>query len=35
MDDDGKQRYFNYASPTSYRVGDKVRVVDGKLVRQK
>ena len=35
MDDDGKTRYFNFANSTSYKVGDKVRVVDGKLVRQK
>lgn len=35
MDSGGRTRYFNYAKPTSYRVGDKVRVVDGKLVRQK
>ena len=35
MDDGGKSRYFNLADTTSYRVGDKVRVVDGKLVRQK
>ena len=35
MDEGGKSRYFNFASPTSYKVGDKVRVVDGKLVRQK
>ena len=35
MDDDGKTRYFNFQNPTSYKVGDKVRVVDGKLVRQK
>ena len=35
MDDGGKTRYFNFQNPTSYKVGDKVRVVDGKLVRQK
>jgi outer membrane lipoprotein SlyB len=32
--EDGKTRTFSFASPTSYRVGDKVRVVDGKLTRQ-
>jgi outer membrane lipoprotein SlyB len=35
MDEGGNTRYFNFKDPTSYRVGDKVRVVDGKLVRQK
>jgi outer membrane lipoprotein SlyB len=32
--EDGKERTFSYASATSYRVGDKVKVVDGKLTRQ-
>jgi outer membrane lipoprotein SlyB len=32
--DDGKTRVFSYSQPTSYRVGDKVKVVDKKLVRQ-
>ena len=32
--DDGKNRTFNFSNPTSYKVGDKVKVVDGKLVRQ-
>ena len=32
--DNGLTRVFNYAQPTSYRVGDKVKVVDKKLVRQ-
>ena len=27
-------RTFNFASPTSYKVGDKVKIVDKKLVRQ-
>ena len=30
----GENRYFNYASPTSYKVGDSVKVVDKRLVRQ-
>ena len=30
----GNERYFNFSNPTSYRVGDKVKVVDKKLVRQ-
>jgi outer membrane lipoprotein SlyB len=32
--ENGLTRVFNYAQPTSYRVGDKVKVVDKKLVRQ-
>ena len=32
--DDGKNRTFNFSNPTSYRAGDKVKVVDNKLVRQ-
>jgi outer membrane lipoprotein SlyB len=32
--DDGTNRTFNYSNPTSYRVGDKVKIVDKKLVRQ-
>jgi outer membrane lipoprotein SlyB len=32
--EDGKTRTFNFSSPTSYRAGDKVKVVDGKLTRQ-
>jgi len=32
--DDGSQRSFTYSNPTSYRVGDKVKIVDKKLVRQ-
>jgi outer membrane lipoprotein SlyB len=31
---DGKTRTFKYKDPTSYKVGDKIKVVDGKLVRQ-
>jgi len=30
--EDGSTRNFSYASSTSYRIGDKVRIVDGKLV---
>src|SRR5205814_8546660 len=32
--DDGKSRTFNFSNPTSYKVGDKVKIVDGKLTRQ-
>lgn len=32
--EDGKNRTFNFKDETSYRTGDKVKVVDGKLVRQ-
>jgi outer membrane lipoprotein SlyB len=32
--EDGKSRTFSFASPTSYKVGDKVKVVDGKLTRR-
>lgn len=32
--EDGKSRTFNFKDETSYKVGDKVKVVDGKLVRQ-
>ena len=35
MDRGGRTEYFNFASASGYKVGDKVRVVDGKLVRQK
>ena len=30
----GNERYFNFSQPTSYRVGDKVKIVDKKLVHQ-
>jgi outer membrane lipoprotein SlyB len=30
----GNERYFNFSQPTSYRIGDKVKIVDKKLVRQ-
>jgi outer membrane lipoprotein SlyB len=32
--DDGSNRTFTYANPTSYRAGDKVKIVDKKLVKQ-
>ena len=31
--EDGKTRNFTFTNPTSYRVGDRVKVVDGKLTR--
>ena len=32
--DDGSSRTFTYGNPTSYKVGDKVKIVDKKLVRR-
>jgi outer membrane lipoprotein SlyB len=32
--EDGKSRTFNFSKETSYRVGDKIKVVDSKLTRQ-
>jgi outer membrane lipoprotein SlyB len=32
--EDGKSRTFNFSKETSYRIGDKIKVVDGKLTRQ-
>ena len=32
--EDGKSRTFNFSKETSYRAGDKVKVVDGKLTRE-
>ena len=32
--EDGKSRTFSFAKETSYRVGDKIRVVEGKLTRR-
>jgi outer membrane lipoprotein SlyB len=32
--EDGKTRTFNFTRPTSYKAGDKVKIVDGKLTRQ-
>ena len=33
--EDGKTRTFSYAQPTSYKVGDRIKVVDNKLTRDK
>jgi len=33
--EDGAERSFTYSQATSYKVGDKVRIVDKKLVRDK
>ena len=32
--EDGATRSFTYSNPTSYRTGDKVKVIDKKLVRR-
>jgi hypothetical protein len=32
--EDGATRTFSYAKPTSYKVGDKIRIVEKKLVRR-
>ena len=32
--EDGNTRTFNFTNPTSYKVGDKVKIVDKKLVNQ-
>ena len=32
--EDGKTRTFSFSNPTSYKVGDKVKVVDNKLTRR-
>jgi outer membrane lipoprotein SlyB len=32
--EEGNTRTFNFNNPTSYQVGDKIKVVDKKLVRQ-
>jgi uncharacterized protein YcfJ len=32
--EDGKMRYFDFSQPTAFKTGDKVKIVDGKLVRQ-
>ncbi len=32
--EDGATRYFTYSNPTSYKVGDKVKIVDKRLTRQ-
>ncbi len=35
MNESGDKRTFNFTNPSSYRIGDKIRIVDQKLVRQK
>jgi outer membrane lipoprotein SlyB len=30
----GNERYFNYTNPSSFKVGDKVKIVDKRLVHQ-
>jgi len=32
--EDGKSRTFSFSQPTAYKVGDAIKVVDNKLVRQ-
>src|SRR4051812_22524294 len=32
--EDGKARYFDYSEPTAFKAGDRVKIIDGKLVRQ-
>jgi len=32
--DDGSNRTFNFSQPTSFQVGDKIRIVDKKLTKQ-
>jgi outer membrane lipoprotein SlyB len=32
--EDGKNRYFNFSKEPSYRIGDKVKIVDKKLMHQ-
>jgi outer membrane lipoprotein SlyB len=32
--EDGKSKYIDYKEPTAFKVGDKVKLNDGKLVRQ-
>jgi uncharacterized protein YcfJ len=32
--EDGTTKHYDYAEPTAFRVGDKVKVSNGKLVRQ-
>ncbi len=32
--EEGNERFFNFSNPSSYQVGDKVKIVDKKLVRQ-
>jgi len=32
--EEGNERTFNFSNPTNYRVGDRVKIVDKRLVRQ-
>ena len=32
--EDGKTRTFNFSKETSYRAGDKIKIIDGKLTHQ-
>jgi outer membrane lipoprotein SlyB len=32
--EDGSNRQFNFTQPTSFQIGDKIKIVDKKLVRQ-
>jgi len=32
--EDGTNRYFDFSEPTAFKATDKVKIVDGKLVRQ-
>ena len=32
--DDGSNRTFNFSQPTSFQIGDKIKIVDKKLTRQ-
>jgi outer membrane lipoprotein SlyB len=32
--EEGNTRYFNFSKPTSYQIGDKVKIVDKKLVHR-
>jgi hypothetical protein len=32
--DDGSNRTFNFSQPTSFQIGDKIRIVDKKLTKQ-
>jgi predicted S18 family serine protease len=32
--ENGATRTFNYGAPTAYKVGDRVKIIDKKLVRQ-
>ena len=32
--EDGTNRYFNFSEPTAFKATDRVKIIDGKLVRQ-